>query len=190
MQEAVPVGTGAMAAILGLDRENVESACREAAEGVEVLSPANFNAPSQVVVAGHATAVERVAKSAMARGAKKVLPLPVSAPFHCALMKPAEVRLADEIGKVSFADLRFPLVNNVDARVITSAVEARLGLVRQVCGPVRWTDSVLKMSEAGVTSFVEVGPGKVLSGLIRKTVPGMEVTNIDSREQLEAYVRT
>ncbi|MGE5125123.1 MAG: ACP S-malonyltransferase [Betaproteobacteria bacterium] len=183
MQEAVPVGTGAMAAVLALDLPAVEQACREAAEG-EVVAPANVNSPGQVVIAGHAAAVERAGERCRAAGAKRVVRLPVSAPFHCALMKPAQDRLEVDLRAVALRDPEVPLVNNVGARVVRSAAECRDGLVRQVSAPVLWQQSVERMAELGVTTFVELGPGTVLSGLVRKTARGARVLNVDSPESL------
>jgi [acyl-carrier-protein] S-malonyltransferase len=166
MQEAVPVGVGAMAAILGLDLAAIEAACAEAAQG-QVVSPANINCPGQVVIAGHKEAVARAIEACKARG-KRAIPLPVSAPFHCALMQPAQERLAADLAALTFRDPAVPLVNNVDARVVRSGDECREGLVRQVSGAVRWQPSVELLRREGVTRFVEVGPGTVLSGLIKK----------------------
>jgi [acyl-carrier-protein] S-malonyltransferase len=187
MQEAVPVGTGAMSAILGLDLPAVEAACRETAAG-EVVSPANVNSPGQVVIAGHAAAVDRASDLCRSRGAKRAVRLPVSAPFHCALMKPAQDRLSPELAAVAFRDPGVPLVNNVDARVVRRGDECRDGLVRQVSGAVRWQESVELLAREGVSVFVEVGPGTVLSGLVRKTARGARVLNVDSPESLEATV--
>ena len=187
MQEAVPVGVGAMAAILGLDLPAIEEACREAAEG-EVVSPANVNSPGQVVIAGHAAAVDRASERCRAKGAKRAVKLPVSAPFHCALMRPAQDRLHQELLAVAFHDPAAPLVNNVDARVVRDAETCRDGLVRQVSGAVRWQESVELLAREGVTTFVEVGPGTILSGLVRKTARGTRVLNVDSPESLEAAV--
>ena len=187
MQQAVPVGTGAMAAILGLEPAAIEAACREAAQG-EVVSPANFNSPGQVVIAGHAAAVERASALCKARGAKRALPLPVSAPFHCALMQPAQDRLAPELAVLPFGDPVPPLVNNVDAEVVRDGAACRAGLVRQVSGSVRWQESVERLVREGVTSFVEVGPGTVLAGLIRKITKGARVLNVDDPDSLEAAV--
>lgn len=185
MQEAVPVGTGAMAAILGLELAAVEAACREAA-GDEVVSPANVNSPGQVVIAGHAAAVERASARCKAAGAKRAVPLPVSAPFHCALMKPAQDRLEPVLRALSFADPAVPLVNNVDARVVTAAEACREGLVRQVSGAVRWQESVELLVREGVTTFVEVGPGTVLGGLVKKIAKGARVLSAESPASLEA----
>ncbi|HSD28182.1 MAG TPA: ACP S-malonyltransferase [Vicinamibacteria bacterium] len=185
MQEAVPVGRGAMAAILGLDLPAVEEACREAAAG-EVVSPANVNSPGQVVIAGQTAAVERASDLCRSRGAKRAVRLPVSAPFHCALMKPAQDRLARELAAVAFRDPEVPLVNNVDARLVRRGEECRAGLVRQVSGAVRWQESVELLAREGVDTFVEVGAGTVLSGLVRKTVKGARVLSVDSPESLDA----
>jgi len=187
MQEAVPVGTGAMAAILGLELAAIEEACREAADG-EVVSPANVNSPGQVVIAGHKAAVERASAACKARGAKRAVPLPVSAPFHCALMQPAQDRLAPELAALGFGDPRPPLVNNVDAEVVRDGASCRAGLVRQVSGTVRWQESVERLVREGVTTFVEVGPGSVLGGLVRKIAKGARVLNVDAPESLEATV--
>ncbi len=187
MQQAVPVGVGAMAAILGLDLPAIEDACREAA-GDEVVSPANVNSPGQVVIAGHAAAVERASEGCRARGAKRTVKLPVSAPFHCSLMQPAQDRLLPELQAVAFRDPATPLVNNVDARVVREAEACREGLVRQVTGAVRWQESVELLVREGVTTFVEVGPGTVLGGLVRKIARGTRVLNVDSPESLEAAV--
>jgi len=169
MQEAVPVGTGAMAAILGLDAELVAQACREAAQDArEVVSPANMNGAGQVVIAGSRDAVVRAGERAKALGAKRVIPLPVSAPFHCALMKPAEERLAPELRALATADPRVPIVANVDAEPKRDARAAIEALVAQVSAPVRWEAVVRRLASEGVTTYVEVGPGTVLSGLVRK----------------------
>jgi len=167
MQEAVPVGQGAMAAILGLAPEVVAQVCDEAAQG-EVCQPANVNSPEQIVISGAAAAVERAANLAKERGAKRAVMLPVSAPFHCALMKPAEDRLAVDLRALAFNDPKFPVVNNVDAELMTSGEAAREALIRQVTGAVQWERSMRKLVEQGVETLVEVGPGKVLCGLMRQ----------------------
>jgi [acyl-carrier-protein] S-malonyltransferase len=167
MQEAVPVGTGAMAAILGLDAEAVAAACAEAADG-DVVSPANLNAPGQVVIAGTAAAVARAGAAAKARGAKRVIPLAVSAPFHCALMAPAQERLAPELRALAVQDPRRPVVANLDAEPKRQGTEAIEALVGQVSGAVRWEAVVRRLASEGVRTYVEVGPGTVLAGLIRK----------------------
>jgi len=167
MQEAVPVGQGAMAALLGLDSGAVDEVCREAA-GSEVVSAANLNSPAQIVIAGHRAAVERAVELAKARGAKRAILLNVSAPFHCSLMKPAQDRLAVDLDAVAIGDPRVPLVNNADAAIVRTAEAVRDGLKRQVTSPVRWTDSMLALRREGADLFIEAGPGKVLSGLMRQ----------------------
>jgi [acyl-carrier-protein] S-malonyltransferase len=189
MQEAVPVGAGAMAAVLALDLPAVERACREAA-GDEVVSPANVNSPGQVVIAGHAAAVERASERCKAAGAKRVVRLPVSAPFHCALMEPAREQLEPDLRAVAFRDPEVPLVNNVDARVVRTAAECREGLLRQVSAPVLWQQSVERLVELGVTTFVELGPGSVLCALVRKTAKAVRALNVDSPESLRATLQT
>jgi len=188
MQEAVPVGVGAMAAILGLDLPGIEDACREAARG-EVVAPANVNSPGQVVIAGHAGAVDRASELCRARGAKRAVRLPVSAPFHCALMRPAQANLAPVLHALPFRDPEVPLVNNVDAQVVRAADACRDGLLRQVSGAVRWQESVELLAREGVTTFAEIGPGTVLGGLIRKIAKGARVLSVDSPESLEDAAR-
>ena len=167
MQEAIPVGTGAMAAIVGLDMENVAAICRDAAQG-EVCELANINSPEQIVISGHAAAIDRAVKLAEERGAKKARLLPVSAPFHCSLMKPAQDRLAADLAALTFHDPAISVVCNVDAALLTSGERSRDALVRQVTGSVKWNQSVRVLIEQGVETFVEVGPGKVLWGLMRQ----------------------
>ncbi|MDT5270767.1 MAG: [acyl-carrier-protein] S-malonyltransferase [Acidobacteriota bacterium] len=186
MQEAVPVGAGAMAAVLGADIETVEAVCKEAAREGEICSPANLNSPGQIVIAGSAAAVERALPLLKERGAKRAIPLKVSAPFHCALMLPAQERLAADLDGIEFKDLSVPLVTNVDAAVIRTGAEARASLVRQVSSPVRWRESVELLSREGVGLFVEVGPGKVLSGLVRQTAPQARAVNVEDAASLEA----
>jgi [acyl-carrier-protein] S-malonyltransferase len=186
MQEAVPVGVGAMAAILGADAGMVEEACAEAAQG-EVCSPANLNSPKQIVIAGDAAAVDRAMAILKARGVRKVVKLNVSAPFHCALMRPAQERLADDLKKIEFAPLRVPLVTNVDAKLIEDSAQARDALVRQVSSPVRWSESVeLLTKDHGVETFIEVGAGKVLAGLVRQIAPGARTLNVEDAAGVEA----
>ncbi len=185
MQEAVPVGVGAMAAVLGLDDEAVRAACDEAAEG-EVVSPANLNAPGQVVIAGHAAAVARAGERAKARGARRVIPLQVSAPFHCALMQPAEQRLAPALRALAVRDPRVPVVANVDAEPKRDADAAIAALIRQVSAPVRWEASMRRLASDGVTAYVEVGPGTVLSGLIKKVAREASIVNLDQPAGLAA----
>jgi len=167
MQEAVPVGVGAMAAILGMNPDKVADVCRDAAQG-QVCESANINSPEQIVISGDTTAVERAAKLAEERGAKKARMLPVSAPFHCSLMKPAQERLAMDLNALSFRNPDRPVVCNVDVTVVEDANAGRGALVRQVTGSVKWQPSVRLMIDKGVTTFVEVGPGKVLWGLMRQ----------------------
>ena len=173
MQEAVPAGEGAMAALLRLPEEKLETVLAEAGQG-QVVSAANLNSPDQVVIAGHAAAVTRAMELAKAAGAKRAVLLAVSAPFHCDLMEPAGRRLAADLSAVAFADLNVPLINNVAAKVVGTAEEARGGLIEQVPSPVRWRDSIRKLADLGVTSCVEVGPGAVLSGLLRANAPEAE----------------
>ena len=186
MQEAVPVGVGAMAAILGAGIETVEAACAEARRGEEVCSPANINSPGQIVIAGSAAAVERAIPLLKERGAKRAVPLRVSAPFHCALMLPAQGRLAEDLKEIEFSDLSVPLVTNARAAVIRTGAEARDSLVRQVSSPVRWRESVELLAREGVSTFVEVGPGKVLSGLVRQTAPQSRRLNVEDATSLKA----
>lgn len=186
MQEAVPLGRGAMAAVLGADERTVFEACEQARQG-EVCSPANLNTPKQIVIAGSAGAVERTLEILKSRGVRKVVKLNVSAPFHCALMLPAQERLAEDLGQLEFRDLRVPLVTNVDAKVIREGAEARAALVRQVSSPVRWSDSISALvSGHGVTEFVEVGPGKVLAGLLRQIAPAARCLNVEDRAGVQA----
>ena len=183
MQEAVPVGQGAMAAILGLEEEVLMGICAEAAQG-EVVSPANFNSPQQMVIAGSAGAVQRAMKLAKDKGAKRVAPLPVSAPFHCALMRPAEIQLRQDIAQLRFSDPAFPVVNNADAAEITTSSRIGDSLVRQVCSPVRWTESMQFLIRRGVEFFVEVGPGRVLSGLLRQIDRNVKLANVENEKSL------
>ncbi len=185
MQEAVPVGTGAMAAILGAESGVVAAACEEAREG-QVCSAANFNSPGQVVIAGDADAIDRAIVLVKERGAKRAVKLKVSAPFHCALMSPAQERLAADLQGILFSDLKVPLVTNVDASVVRSVAEAREALIRQVTQPVRWLESVEFLTGHGVQSFIEIGPGKVLSGLVRQIDRSLSCVNIEDEASLRA----
>jgi [acyl-carrier-protein] S-malonyltransferase len=178
MQEAVPVGEGAMAAILGAGLESIRAACVEASEG-QVCGPANINSPGQVVIAGHAAAVDRAVALLKERGAKRAVKLNVSAPFHSALMKPAQERLASYLANVSFSDLAVPVVTNVDARPVNAGEEARDALIRQVAAPVRWLESVEFLIQQGVQAFIELGPGKVLSGLVRQIDRSVRCVNVE-----------
>jgi [acyl-carrier-protein] S-malonyltransferase len=184
MQEAVPVGTGAMAAILGLEAAQVEQACAEVANG-EVVSAANMNGGGQVVISGATDAVARAGARAKALGAKRALPLPVSAPFHCALMKPAEERLAPELRRLQAHDPQVPIVANVDAMPKRTASDAIEALVRQVSAPVRWEDVVRRLASEGVTTYVEVGPGTALSGMVKRIVKDATILNVGAPEDLE-----
>jgi len=184
MQEAVPVGTGAMAAVLGGDRDAIEKACDEASEG-QVCSIANVNSPNQIVIAGNSDAVERAME--LLKGiAKRVIKLNVSAPFHCALMKPAQDRLEFELEQLAFSEPQTPVVTNVDAKVTTVPGELRDALRRQVTAPVRWVESMELLIQQGVDTFVEVGPGKVLSGLMRQINRDVNCVNIEDAASLEA----
>ena len=185
MQEAVPVGAGAMAAILGLDLEGVAKACAEAAEG-QIVTPANLNAPGQIVIAGHTAAVARASERAKALGAKRAIPLAVSAPFHCALMKPAEDRLAPELRSLASNDPLFPVIANVDAEPKRTAADSIEALVRQVSSPVRWEEVVRRLIAEGATTFVELGPGSVLAGLIKKIDRNMTVFSVEDEAGLAA----
>ena len=188
MQEAVPVGEGAMAAILGLDAEAVSRACADAA-GDEVVTPANLNAPGQVVIAGHAAAVTRAGARAKELGARRVMPLAVSAPFHCPLMKPAEERLAPELRALDARDPAFPIVANVDAEPKRRAADAIDALIRQVSSPVRWEEVVKRLIAEGAQTFVELGPGTVLAGLIKKIDRGATVYSVEDADSLAALER-
>jgi [acyl-carrier-protein] S-malonyltransferase len=183
MQDAVPPGQGAMAAVLGMALQDVEALCTEAAAG-EVLAPANLNAPDQTVVAGTASAVNRLSALAKGRGAKRTVLLPVSAPFHCALMAPAQERLAKDLEALRIRDARVPVVLNVTGRPERKAEALRRALIEQVTRPVRWVESVIHMKEMGVESLLELGPGRVLSGLAKRIVPGMPLLNVDDPESL------
>jgi [acyl-carrier-protein] S-malonyltransferase len=185
MQQAVQVGSGAMSAILGLDADKVAQACEEASQG-EVVSPANWNGGGQVVIAGARAAVERAGARAKALGAKRVVPLPVSAPFHCALMKPAEDRLAPDLKALRVSNPRVPVVANVDATPKRDGASAIDALIRQVSSAVRWEESVRRLASEGVTAYVEVGPGSVLSGLIRKIHKEASVAAVGAPDDIAA----
>jgi [acyl-carrier-protein] S-malonyltransferase len=185
MQAAVPVGEGAMAAVIGLDAAGA-AALAAAAAGGEVCAVANFNSPEQTVLAGHRGAVERAVARAKEHGAKRALPLPVSAPFHCALMAPARAGLAPDLAATAFADPAVPVVVNIDAVAVREGAAARDALVRQIDGPVRWVESVRRLwDELGVRRFVEIGPGNVLSGLVRRIVPEAETIALSEPEALD-----
>jgi [acyl-carrier-protein] S-malonyltransferase len=192
MQEAVPVGVGAMAAILGITADKVSEACAAATENQQVCAPANFNAPTQIVIAGHKEAVERAVEECKARGARRAMMLKVSAPFHSALMLPVQEQMAEQLAAATFHNLSFPLINNVDTALVTDGEQAREALVRQISAPVRWTESISKLLGAGVNTFVEVGPGKVLIGLVKAIAKdsGQEVTllNVEDTASLQATI--
>jgi [acyl-carrier-protein] S-malonyltransferase len=174
MQEAVPAGVGGMAAIVGLAPEAVAEACAEASQG-EVVSPANYNSPEQTVIAGAAAAVARASQACLAKGAKRAIPLPVSAPFHCALMSPARERMRPLLEATAFADASMPVVTNVDAAAESRGAALRDALVRQIDSPVRWVESVRRLAQQGVDRALEVGPGNVLAGLVKRIDKGIRV---------------
>lgn len=184
MQEAVPAGVGAMAAIIGLDDARVEEACAAAA-GDQVVSAVNFNSPGQVVIAGHAEAVERAGEACKEAGAKRALPLPVSVPSHCALMQPAAEKLAVELGKITLRTPNVPVVNNVDVSVEREADAIRDALVRQLYSPVRWTETVQYLAQQGVTELYEIGPGKVLTGLTKRIDKSLRSDAVNTVESLQ-----
>jgi [acyl-carrier-protein] S-malonyltransferase len=187
MQEAVPVGAGTMAAILGMELATVEELCRDAAAATGlVVSPANINSPDQVVIAGATAAVENAVELAKGRGAKRAVILPVSAPFHCSMLRPAQDRLAPDLEAIHFSDLRVQLVNNLTASEVTSADRVRAGLIGQVSAPVMWDRAMRRMSDLGATIFVEVGPGRVLSGLLRQINKSLISTNVEDEKSLLA----
>ncbi|HEX8249626.1 MAG TPA: ACP S-malonyltransferase [Pyrinomonadaceae bacterium] len=189
MQEAVPVGVGAMAAIIGLPLETIETACREAAES-EICSPANINSPSQIVIAGNAEAIDRAIVLLKERGAKRAIKLNVSAPFHCALMLPAQQRLAKDLQEINFSDLRFPIIENVSAEANAKGERVGAALTEQVSNPVRWAQSVENLITEGVTTFVEVGAGKILSGLVRQINRDVRCLNVENFDSLKQAVLT
>ncbi|WP_038907595.1 ACP S-malonyltransferase [Dickeya oryzae] len=185
MQEAVPEGTGAMSAIIGLDNDAIATACAEAAQG-QVVSPVNFNSPGQVVIAGNKEAVERAGAACKAAGAKRALPLPVSVPSHCTLMEPAAHKLAQALEAVTFNAPQIPVVNNVDVRAESAPQAIRSALVRQLHNPVRWTECVEYIAAQGVSTLVEIGPGKVLTGLTKRIVDSLTATAVNDPASLSA----
>ena len=189
MQEAVPVGEGGMAALLGLSDDDVRAACDEAAQG-EVVEPVNFNAPAQVVIAGHKAAVERACEAAKAKGAKRALPLPVSAPFHSSLLKPASDRLREYLEDVTFNSPSIPLINNVDVAVIHDTAAIKDALVRQAASPVRWVETVQKMHADGISRVIECGPGKVLTGLVKRINAELTADGITDQASLDSILET
>ena len=191
MQEAVPQGKGAMAAVLGLSSEETARACADAAaETQSVVSAANYNSPEQTVISGEATSVERAAALCKERGAKRVVMLQVSAPFHCALMQPAQDRLAELLRAIDFAAARIPVAVNVDAKLVVEPAELREALIRQVTGAVRWLESVRLLIAQGPTAFIEVGPSKVLSGLIRQIDRSQRCVNVEDEASLEKALQS
>jgi len=184
MQEAVPVGIGSMAAIIGMSAESVQELCDKVSSESSLVQPANLNSPVQTVIAGHKQAVATVSENALAAGAKKAVMLPVSAPFHSALMKPAEIRLQEELENTEFHDLSFPVINNIEAKPITKGNEARESLVKQVCSPVRWCETMQSIVDHEIESIVELGSGKVLSGLIRRFDKGINCHQVGDRDSL------
>jgi len=187
MQEAVPVGVGAMAAIMGIEDEALLQLCQDAANG-DVVAPANYNSPGQIVIAGHTSAVERAIALAKERGAKRALFLPVSAPFHSSLMAPAARRLQTELEPLSVAPLTCPVVSNVEAAPYQEKSKVKALLVEQVCAPVRWDESIQKMKDSGVTRFIEIGPGRVLSSLIKRIDRTARQKNIEDVSSLEKFL--
>ncbi|MDF2177641.1 ACP S-malonyltransferase [Aliiglaciecola sp. CAU 1673] len=187
MQEAVPMGVGAMSAIIGLDDDKVIAACESAAQG-QVVSAVNFNSPGQVVIAGNKDAVERAGEACKAAGAKRALPLPVSVPSHCALMKPAADKLAKALADIQFNQPVIPVINNVDVAMNNDATQIKDALVRQLYSPVRWTQSIEKMASMGITEVMEVGPGKVLSGLIKRIDKNLNADAINTPASLQSFM--
>ena len=185
MQEAVPLGVGGMAAIIGLPLEKIRELCLQYSVNGDVVQPANMNSPEQTVIAGNLSVVEKVSAEAKASGAKKVVALPVSAPFHCSLMKNAEIKLQKELEKTTFNDFAFPVITNVDAEAIKEGAKARSALVRQVCSPVLWVDTMKQIVDHGIQAVIEIGPGKVLSGLMRRYNKDIECYQVEDDASLE-----
>ncbi len=183
MQEAAPEGTGLMAAILGLERQDVEKTCHEAAKN-GIVGPANYNSPGQIVIAGEKKAVEKAMELAKSAGAKKVIPLSVSVPSHCGMMKQAGERLERELVQTNISDLRIPIVNNADAKFLRTASELRPSLIRQISSPLYWEDSIRSMTADGYDTFIEIGPGKVLSGLVRRIAKDAKVLNVEDMKSM------
>jgi [acyl-carrier-protein] S-malonyltransferase len=186
MQEAVPVGVGAMAAVLGLDSERVAEICTQVSQKGMIASPANLNAPGQTVISGNKEAIEEASSIAKSEGAKRVVPLDVSAPFHCQLMKPAADRLSGVLDEVIFAEMSVPLVANYTASITNDSNKLKELLIKQVTSPVRWFESVEVLNSAGCTNFIEIGPKNVLSGLIKRTLTDVSVNNFEKISQLES----
>ena len=187
MQEAVPSGTGAMFAIIGLDNDSIRKACEQAAQG-QVVAPVNFNSPGQVVIAGNKEAVERAGAICKEAGAKRALPLAVSVPSHCALMKPAADKLATTLNNMTFNPPQFAVINNVDVKVESSADNIKAALIAQLYSPVRWTETVEEMAKQGVTLLVEMGPGKVLTGLTKRIVDSLSACAVNDKASLDVAI--
>jgi [acyl-carrier-protein] S-malonyltransferase len=183
MQEAVPSGTGLMAAVLGMERQDVEKTCLEAAKN-GIVAPANYNSPGQIVIAGEKSAVETFMELAKAAGVKKVIPLSVSVPSHCPLMKPAGERLGQELETITMHDLRIPIMNNADAKFIRTVAELKPSLVKQLSFPLYWEDSIRNMVADGYDTFIEIGPGKVLSGLVKRITKDAKVLNVEDQKSM------
>ena len=184
MQEAVPVGIGSMAAIIGLPIEKIQELCDRVSSNSNLVQPANLNSPVQIVIAGHKEAVETVSKDALTAGAKKAVVLPVSAPFHSALMKPAEIKLQKELEATEFYDLSFPVINNIEAKPIIKGSDARESLVKQVCSPVRWSETMQCIVDHEIDSVIELGSGKVLSGLMKRYNKAINCYQVSDRDTL------
>lgn len=184
MQEAVPIGVGTMAAIIGLPIDALQGVCDQISEESCIVQPANLNSPVQTVIAGHKEAVEQASAKALEAGAKKAVPLPVSAPFHSSLMKPAEIKLQKELEQTEFSDLKFPVITNIDAKPITKGSDARAALIKQVCSPVRWSETMQVLVDQNIDTVVELGSGKVLSGLIKRFDRNINCCQVGDRESL------
>jgi [acyl-carrier-protein] S-malonyltransferase len=184
MQEAMPEGAGLMAAVLGMDRTALEKTCLEAAKN-GIVAPANYNSPGQIVIAGEKKAVEKAMELAKAAGAKKVVPLMVSVPSHCSLMKQAGERLALELDKIIISELRIPIVNNADAKFVRTAAELKPSLVRQISSPLYWEDSINRLTAEGFDTFIEIGPGKVLSGLVKRIAKDAKVLSVEDQKSMQ-----
>ena len=188
MQEAVPVGVGSMAAIIGLPADTIQELCEKVSSDSNLVQPANFNSPVQTVIAGHKESVDRVSKDALSAGAKKAVLLPVSAPFHSALMKPAEIKLQKELEDTEFYDLSIPIINNIEARPITKGNEARESLVKQVCSPVRWAETMQSIVDHKINTVIELGSGKVLSGLMKRFDKSVNCYQVGDRDSLSQTI--
>ena len=183
MQEAVPAGVGLMAAILGMERAALEKTCLEASKN-GIVAPANYNSPGQIVIAGEKSAVEKAMELAKAAGAKKVVPLAVSVPSHCSMMRDAGAKLALELDKITIRDLKFPIVNNADAKFIRTAAELKPSLLKQISSSLYWEDSINRMTAEGFDTFIEIGPGKVLSGLVKRIAKDAKVLNVEDLKSM------